>query len=83
MVIIDLIRKDKYSGSMPPYVGIAILMRKFLLGICCKIAGGAHFRVYRFCAPSFILFVLEFIAVRRLWGLLFCLFSAADFALLI
>jgi len=68
---------------MPPDVGIAILIRKFLFGICCKIAGGAHFRVYLICAPSFCLFVLEFFAVRRLVGAFFCLFHAADFVTLV
>ena len=53
---------------MPPDVGIAILVRKFLFGICCKIAGGAHLSGLIVCAPSFFLFVLEFFSVRRLLG---------------
>jgi len=68
---------------MPPYVGIAILMRKFLFGICCKIAGGAHLSGLIGCAPSFFLFVLDFFLCAALWGLLFCLFSTTDFVPLV
>jgi len=68
---------------MPPYVGIAILMRKFLLGICCKIAGGAHLSGLPHLCTVFRLFVLKIFVVRRLWGLLINSFAAYDFMLFI
>jgi len=68
---------------MPPDVGIAILMRKFLFGICCKIAGGAHLRGLPHLCAVFRLFGLEFFAVRRLLGLLTSSLIAYDFVLFI